>query len=732
MAMAPPSPSPPSSSFIFPNNNLNRPSSPTKSDSGSGSHSKPDLKPNAHPYPIKTTSTAALARSNSSSSASPAAARHHYVPVPPSPQREHSGSGGRREEYRGHRYSRSFSSSEDLYSNGSTSSLHEGPRALPIPPNVSNNSIAAMKAAAAQAQAQGNSNNVSPRRWTPEQLAVHLGNAVSPEAGEWAARSGVGGRAFMRMGDDDLAALGAPPSLRPAANALRQEVLDNSRLNSASPVSSGSERSGSASPTRMRYGAYEVEEPEDVEEDDNTPSKRSRARAHAPVKPSASPHIHASASPFFVPPSPTADDERVSRGERERERFRNGRVQGMVRSFESSGSESEGSPERERKSGFRTVNGRSGPPSASASDGDGMGTMRPLPARPDGLASGMLVSDDTGATVRAGPGAPLNASAALSLSEEELTVEELLARGDGDGAGYGINGTGSPGGSWRKKGRRSRKADADGDDSPSQVPQGSSRPLPAEPRKRRYMTPPTGGVHAWEAEQEEEGGLAKSTMKWVPSVVSNANPKAENVFAAAAVPNSNSDSTPAIPAIPATPATPTSPTQDHSAAKRREEEAAARGRARGEEIRAQLAKIKSVQEREREELERVVEGFRRRLEEVERRVGDMEGREREREVGDKMKETGDKKETLKETQKETQKEMSITQRLDPRRLLALFTTGTSSTTTAGSNNTQVPVGPTTIAGIPSYVLLVSLGMCAVVLRVLVRRGLAVAGRKTQV
>ncbi|KAJ7053528.1 hypothetical protein C8F01DRAFT_1260512 [Mycena amicta] len=715
MTMAPPpaSPSPPSSSFIFPNNNLNRPSSPTKSDSGSVSHSKPDLKPNAHPYPIKTTSTAALARSNSSSSASPAAARHHYVPVPPSPQREHS-NGGRREEYRGHRYSRSFSSSEDVYSNGSTSSLqHEGPRALPIPPNVSNNSIAAMKAAAAQAQAQGNSNNVSPRRWTPEQLAAHLGNAVSPEAGEWAARSGVGGRAFMRMGDDDLAALGAPPSLRPAANALRQEVLDNSRLNSASPVSSGSERSGSASPTRMRYGAYEVEEPEDVEEDDNTPSKRSRARAHAHVKPSASPHIHASASPFFVPPSPTADDERVSRGERER--FRNGRVQGMVRSFESSGSESEGSPERERKSGFRTVNGRSGPPSASASDGEGMGTMRPLPARPDGL--GMLVSDDTGATVRGpgpGPGAPLNASAALSLSEEELTVEELLARGYGDGVGYGINGTGSvgAGGSWRKKGRRSRA-----EEPPIAGGTGSSRPLPAEPRKRRYMTPPTGGVHAWEAEQEEEGGLAKSTMKWVPSVVSS-NPKAENVFAA--VPNSNSDSTPAIPAIPATPATPTSPSQDHSAAKRREEEAAARGRARGEEIRAQLAKIKSVQEREREELERVVEGFRRRLEEVERRVGDMEGRERERErevgavVGDK---------------KETQKEMSIIQRLDPRRLLALFTT--SGTTTAG--NTQVPVGPTTIAGIPSYVLLVSLGMCAVVLRVLVRRGLgavAGAGRKT--
>ncbi|KAJ7210696.1 hypothetical protein GGX14DRAFT_340270, partial [Mycena pura] len=81
------------------------------------------LKPNAHPYPIKTTSTAALARSNSVSS-SPVA-RHHYVP--PSPASSPKMDAGRRGEYRGHRYSRSLSSSEDI-------SGTQGPRALPIPP----------------------------------------------------------------------------------------------------------------------------------------------------------------------------------------------------------------------------------------------------------------------------------------------------------------------------------------------------------------------------------------------------------------------------------------------------------------------------------------------------------------------------------------------------------------------------------------------------------------------
>ncbi|KAJ7732350.1 hypothetical protein DFH07DRAFT_144015 [Mycena maculata] len=194
----PPSPSPPSSSFSFP-----RPYSPTK-----------DVKPNTHPYPIKTTSTALLSRSNSVS-ASPAT-RHHYVPPPPpSPSPNAKESGGRRGEYRGHRYSRSLSSSEDMYlpnnansgvgSGGTNGNAVQGPRALPVPPGVSNNSIASMGMSANAAALAG----TSPKRWTPAQLAAHLGASVSHEAGEWAARRGVGGRAFMRMAEEEMAAMGA-------------------------------------------------------------------------------------------------------------------------------------------------------------------------------------------------------------------------------------------------------------------------------------------------------------------------------------------------------------------------------------------------------------------------------------------------------------------------------------------------------------------------------------------
>ncbi|KAJ7106995.1 hypothetical protein C8R44DRAFT_858088, partial [Mycena epipterygia] len=323
----PPTPATPSepSGFTFP-----RPPSPSKN---------PELKPNAHPYPIKTTSTGILSRSNSVSS-SPAT-RHHYVPSSPaaaSPAKE-----GRRGEYRGHRYSRSLSASDDMYlpSSGSAGNLAgngsgsggggggggvQGPRALPVPPGVSNNSIASRNAAAAAAAGPG----VAPKRWTPEQLAAHLGSAVSREAGEWAARRGVGGRAFMRMSEEELAEMGAPPALRPAARALRQEVLQG-QLESSSPISSassGSESefpfaqrvsstrmsptrmspsptrftsssptrfaSPSPSPTRMHHlqeqdGENEAGEDED---DDGTPSRRA---------PHQTAHIAASASPFTSP-----------------------------------------------------------------------------------------------------------------------------------------------------------------------------------------------------------------------------------------------------------------------------------------------------------------------------------------------------------------------------------------------------------------------------------------------
>ncbi|KAJ7278267.1 hypothetical protein C8J57DRAFT_1503167 [Mycena rebaudengoi] len=182
-------------------------------DSGSP-HRSPsidDLKPNAHPYPIRTTSTALLTRSNSTSSQQQNGGRHHYVPPPsphPSPHRERTssnasasgdGNGGgstgkaggeRKGEYRGHRYSRSLSSSEGMAYGGVAA---ESPRALPVPPGFDTTP-----------DNKGITTSISPKRWTPAQLAAYLGG----EAGAWTARRGVGGRAFMRMGEEELGRLG--------------------------------------------------------------------------------------------------------------------------------------------------------------------------------------------------------------------------------------------------------------------------------------------------------------------------------------------------------------------------------------------------------------------------------------------------------------------------------------------------------------------------------------------
>ncbi|KAF8179764.1 hypothetical protein K438DRAFT_1842723 [Mycena galopus ATCC 62051] len=72
------------------------------SDAGMGIPRPPfaaDLHPNAYPYPIATTATRVFSHGNSFSSPSNRR-KQHYV---------------RRAEYRGHQYSCSISSSEDMY-----------------------------------------------------------------------------------------------------------------------------------------------------------------------------------------------------------------------------------------------------------------------------------------------------------------------------------------------------------------------------------------------------------------------------------------------------------------------------------------------------------------------------------------------------------------------------------------------------------------------------------------
>ncbi|KAJ7132841.1 hypothetical protein C8R43DRAFT_1023643 [Mycena crocata] len=767
----PTTPSPPSSSFTFP-----RPRSPTKAETNSlknqsPSHTHPknssaDLKPNAHPYPIKTTATALLSRSNSVSS-SPVS-RHHYVPTPPSPAPSPAKKdGARRAEYRGHRYSRSLSSSDDMYlpSSGSSTAnpgsggVH-GPRALPIPPGVSNNSIASMNAAAGAGVYSG----TSPKRWTPAQLAAHLGDAVSHEAGEWVARRGVGGRAFMRMAEEDLAAMGAPASLRPAARALRQGVLQG-QLESSSPMSSSGSESGfpfsersptRASPTRMSPAP---EEGEEAEGDDDTPSRHPRQ----------TPHIAGSASPFTskhdLTTSPFTSRDNDQSPTHHGGRFRNGRVQGMVRSFESSGSdasEGEYSPERGTGNGIRRTrttstgsasgsgfpmgreNGgdfagstfRSGsafrPPSAgsqhSASDEDGVGgTLRPhaqgraLPVRPDGMNLGATVrgplgTDNTSTTIRALPtgNAPIwngnttgNVTTHTTAAEEEMTVEELLALGEPQLEPQGT------GGSWRRKGRRVRReADRETNGVPLSPEQDGlmlqhstgGRPLPARPMSvsahntgnapdlHLHHPRPKAGVHAWEADE----GLVGSTVKRVP-------PPAVGGFSF----QEDRDA----------------PTRERERVAlekaEAEREAAARGRERGRAVREQVVEA----QKENTALRGMVEEFRMRLEEVERRVGAME-----RAASSRATHTPP---TTSKLTTATPAALTITERLDPRRLLALFGSAQEQEAEGAKSKGRIEdfVGPTTITALPSYVLLVGLGMCAVVLRVLVRRGLGAVRKR---
>ncbi|KAF8133605.1 hypothetical protein K438DRAFT_806174 [Mycena galopus ATCC 62051] len=336
------------------------------------------------------------------------------------------------------------------------------------------------------------------------------------------------------MGEEELRGMGAPPALRPAARALRQEVLASSSSTSLSSSSSVSDdegtsnspfrRGGSTSPTRPRVSAV-YEEPGEIEDadgdadldpqDDGTPSHRRRTMS-VPV---ASPFANAtsSSSPFAPKHKqspfasryeyPTNGDDGRGRASPSPSpsptgRFRNGRVKGMVRSFESSGSES-GSPERDRErgSGFRNVNasangsgsgfrneGGSGFLRRKASQSEGEdddvgGTVRPhahiqaqgtgssgngraLPVRPDsasaygyGYSKAHVDVLDLGATVR-GPvlvPVPMHAHGFLGTAssngtgttpqdkdqdEEELTVEELIAREDavgGIGMGVGMS-----------------------------------------------------------------------------------------------------------------------------------------------------------------------------------------------------------------------------------------------------------------------------------------------------
>ncbi|KAJ6523823.1 hypothetical protein B0H19DRAFT_646365 [Mycena capillaripes] len=568
---------------------------------------------------------------------------------------------------------------------------------------------------------------------------------------------------------------------------------------------------GSRSPTRgrgPRVSAVREEGDEDADADafdgaegeDGTPSHRRRTMSVPMSMPVASSpftarweHTNANEYKYDKAPSPSPSPTG---------RFRNGRVRGMVRSFESSGSES-GSPERERDSregsgfrkgsGFRVNGGGSGFRNGKTEQGEGAeeddavhGTVKPgraLPARPDGMSMGMGMGMrirsgsggggevDLGATVReydhphayangypangtitaaaangtltananyTGIGGYPDANAGPSPSDDELTVEELLAREDaGLGLGFGPPplhaqaqaqaGVLSPNHTGRM-GRRLGQQLTGGSDGLAQQFTGGSltqqrtggggRPLPAHPPPHSNRSG-SGGVHAWEAEE----GAVGATVKRMPMPTTPQSSSSTGVSLRTRVSQS-------ALLVEQPEARADAEAESRQAHARREQEikeereqaqveAQERGRARGAAVRARLT--------ETADLRALVDAFRVRLEEVERKVGEMEAADAE----------GAQVQRQKQIQKEAVPaptagtSLTMTQRLDPRRLLALLapTSASAAAQRANEGTKEEWVGPTTLGALPSYVLLVGLGVCAVVLRVLVRRGLgAVRGR----
>lgn len=154
------------------------------------------------------------------------------------------------------------------------------------------------------------------------------------------------------------------------------------------------------------------------------------------------------------------------------------------------------------------------------------------------------------------------------------------------------------------------------------------------------------------------------------------------------------------------------------------------------------------------DMRRLLEVFRGRLDEVEMRIGEMEERERERDKERQLRES-EREETQQrqwaaEEEEDEDGDLSIWGRIDPKLVLrsvlmrvwpgagapaqhALPSTPASSVAPADDRarrlrRRRASPDPTSIATIPSYVILVGIGVCAVVLRVVLKRALR-SGRR---
>ncbi|TFK93781.1 hypothetical protein K466DRAFT_580575 [Polyporus arcularius HHB13444] len=305
------------------------------------------LKPNPHPYAIKTTSTGLLTRSNSSGH-NLNATHNYYIPTSPSPSRSDSG--------KGHRSSKSLNIVAE-------SPSRESPRPLPIPPALesptfrrdgSGGYVSADEAATMPPRRSETPPIIplpsqtltfpepsvddlpdNPKLWTPSQLATYLTTAlrmtsngkpgeiepiglpslVAKDIAAFTKNARIGGRTFLRLNEEDLEALGMNKKWRDAlltaARNLRQNVLKG-RI----------------------WGA------------EGSPATSPSPRSASPPKFFSNPDFNSSSSSIESSASMSAgeDDSVIGAplGRSKAKRYRSGRVRGMVATFERSGSFSDG------------------------------------------------------------------------------------------------------------------------------------------------------------------------------------------------------------------------------------------------------------------------------------------------------------------------------------------------------------------------------------------------------
>ncbi|KAJ3969618.1 hypothetical protein EV361DRAFT_919923 [Lentinula raphanica] len=454
----------------------------------SASPTKESLRPNAHPYAIKTTSTALLSRSNSSSR-NHYSSHHHYVPqTPPATSpgpRKHSSA-----HYR-HRYSTSLS----------TDNL---PRPLPVPPSptkdVPNEGSGKRfrtysHTAVSSAPLTLEDLPPNPKLWTPSQLCAYLATALRVKSGEslelpaqiardiagFVRDSRITGKAFLRLDERELEAFGVNKlwrnALLRASQNLRQNVLKGHIWGFVDELDGIT--SGLNFPSADHFNSGSVEEDED---DDSTPHRRRRSTSQPQIArefsgsnqssfkhpfPNGLPEYSSASSssstddlfspigiePFVTSASSLGDYSRYSH----HTRTRNGKVKGMVDTFERSSSFDESDPisvklmqeikgkreldlenlrklRRERSGSISSISsgsfGSSHSPTSSSDDGSDIGALAVI-ASPEEYNVSTITSS------RPLPSRPLQREADDGFStsrvseHEEPSIEELLAREGG-------------------------------------------------------------------------------------------------------------------------------------------------------------------------------------------------------------------------------------------------------------------------------------------------------------